>query len=393
MIINATKPAPVRDIGAFAWNGLRRYLNEAFVSELITDLHQVGKEHQSNVQKQARHIRFCLMQAKEYADAAERVSLVTKPTLYYYSTMCLALAETLLKQDGDSSLDRAREQHSHHGLYFQIIQSKPTIVPSLTDAAAALRAEPATTSCGKRYGTFELWHRSARELPIVGLVATHHNVGGTTSGSRVLFGPPDARLAELPSNGVTLLEAISKLPAMTNLLDTLGVVPKVVATSVHRQYYPATPKRVEWTITIHPTRQSLVDRLIDNFLFDASAHSELDFVPFGNGGVISYSCDDETYQPKGKIPHACTLTANRVWFWPEDNKRSWLNEFGWYYIALFIAGNYARYYPDKWVADVEQYTPLALAIDELLRSAVERVPLLALSELSRVYFVPSEVMA
>ena len=79
------------------------------------------------------------------------------------------------------------------------------------------------------------------------------------------------------------------------------------------------------------------------------------------------------------------LSENDVRFWLDEQPP--LNEFGWYYLALFIVGNYARYYPDRWIVDVGN-TPLALAIDELLRTAVIRVPLLALSEMSRSYLVP-----
>ncbi len=78
--------------------------------------------------------------------------------------------------------------------------------------------------------------------------------------------------------------------------------------------------------------------------------------------------------------------------WRKTEARFWLrneplNEFGFFYVALFIAGNYARYYPDKWLADVEQSSFLALAIEELLYLAEERVPLLALSELTRAYHI------
>jgi uncharacterized membrane protein YiaA len=71
-------------------------------------------------------------------------------------------------------------------------------------------------------------------------------------------------------------------------------------------------------------------------------------------------------------------------FWPG---KVHLNEFGFYYVAMYILGNYARYYPDKWLRDVERATPLALAAERLLSVARDRMPLLALSEMSRSYFV------
>jgi hypothetical protein len=163
-------------------------------------------------------------------------------------------------------------------------------------------------------------------------------------------------------------------------------VPEFVSARAIRTFFHAQPKQVEWEIIIHPTLRSLLDRFLELCTWQPDAHRFVDFVPFGqNGGNITFSCDEDD-APKVKIPHASMLSENDVRFWLDE--RPPLNEFGWYYVALFIAGNYARYYPDRWVVDVERNTPLALAIDELLRTAVFRVPLLALSEMSRTYLVP-----
>jgi hypothetical protein len=75
-----------------------------------------------------------------------------------------------------------------------------------------------------------------------------------------------------------------------------------------------------------------------------------------------------------------------------DEWRMWtnsppLNEFGYLYVALFIAGNYARYYPDRWLTDVEQSTQLATAIEQLCDLAEWRIPWLSLCELEGVLFV------
>ena len=76
-----------------------------------------------------------------------------------------------------------------------------------------------------------------------------------------------------------------------------------------------------------------------------------------------------------------------------DETRFWacntpVNEFGFFYMALFIFGSYARYYPDKWVKDVDAATPLALAVEELLVQADNRVPMLSFCEMSRTSLVP-----
>lgn len=57
--------------------------------------HSVPKDQRPNVLKQATKIRYCLLQAKEYRDAAEGASLATKPLLLYYSVMSLAFSARL----------------------------------------------------------------------------------------------------------------------------------------------------------------------------------------------------------------------------------------------------------------------------------------------------------
>jgi hypothetical protein len=76
--------------------------------------------------------------------------------------------------------------------------------------------------------------------------------------------------------------------------------------------------------------------------------------------------------------------TEEVKFWPEDQP---LNEFGFHYIALFIAGNYARYYPDWWMRDIETSSPLALSVERLIHIASIKLPLLTLSELSKTSFI------
>jgi hypothetical protein len=64
-----------------------------------------------------------------------------------------------------------------------------------------------------------------------------------------------------------------------------------------------------------------------------------------------------------------------------------LNEFGLFYISLFILGNYARYYPEEWMADVEKSSELAFVTTEFLALAERRIPVLVLSELSQNWHV------
>ncbi len=106
------------DHRTYAWANLRNFHQYASTVERIMYLHSIPNNHRDNVRKQATQIRQCLMQAREYREAANAVSLATRPLLLYYSLMALALAQILFRGTGADSLDKARGEHAHHGLQF-----------------------------------------------------------------------------------------------------------------------------------------------------------------------------------------------------------------------------------------------------------------------------------
>ena len=64
-----------------------------------------------------------------------------------------------------------------------------------------------------------------------------------------------------------------------------------------------------------------------------------------------------------------------------------LNEFGLYYVALYICSMYARYYPDMWIREIESSSTLSLAIEQFMDSAYTRLPLLALWEFTEWHYL------
>jgi hypothetical protein len=365
-----------------AWSSMQKYLNVNSVTDSLIRLHNLPTIQKRNAQKQARQLRYCLIQAREYATAASAVSLATKPALHYYSVMSLALAEILLKQSGESSLDRAREHHRHHGLLFSDIRSG-ILSEDLRAAASGLVAKPMISMqhAPRRMGTFELWHRSAREYPYVGEFKQHLSVGGIHSSHACLAIPTDDRLPLFPVEGLSLFDCLTHIPDMLVFLNTHGFESACLRGKIARDDFEARPRSV-LTFTIHPSTHASA------FLKNMEAHPELvnrlDYRAFPSGGSITLTSDPVNYSPVLSLPPGCATNTNefRCWTGPKP-----LNEFGYIYAALFIAGNYARYYPDRWVLDVENSTPLALAIEELLTIAETRMPWLILSELSRAYHV------
>lgn len=156
MLIQDLRIIPDLNSDHFAWSGLSRFHNVSYTTQRLCEDHNIPTSQHKNAKKQAAQIRYCLVQAREYFQAANTVSISTKPVLLYYGLMSLALAEILLKQDGNSSLDLARGHHAHHGLDFRLSNTPPQEL-SLGDNAGKLRATPLRRG-SERFGTFELWH-------------------------------------------------------------------------------------------------------------------------------------------------------------------------------------------------------------------------------------------
>jgi hypothetical protein len=321
------------------------------------------------------------MQAWEYSQAAQVVSLVTKPVLQYYSCMSLALAEILLKQTGESSLDRAREHHRHHGLTFGTGPSAAS-QRDVADVASNLRAKPALRET-ERFGTFELWHRSSREMPIVGLVTNRHASGTSITRQGVIFSAFDVPLEKVPLGGMSLLTCLTHLPGMAETMAQVGVSANILRGRVALDVLNDVPQTT--AITIHPGNADLFRQFQDSCVFHPGDVDKIDFREVGSAGLLSWRADLNE-APGASFPPATTLWEDEVRFWTELQP---LNEFGYIYVALFILGNYARYYPDKWITDVETNTPLAYVAEELLHMSEARMPLLTLSELSRIYHLPA----
>lgn len=369
---------PGNDVLDYSWTIINRFKNTSFVSKYICDIHSIPKSQINNVKKQAIQIRQCLIQAEEYFKAARTVSLATRPLLLYYGTMSFALAEILLKQSGDSSLDRARGAHAHHGLDLRI-SSNPSKVEDLAGSGSLLRAVPMKKSDGSRYGTFELWHRSSRESPIC---ATFENTvveGSNTSETNIIALPNDTRPELLPSSGMSLLQCFQNVPRMTQLLSD-HKIETLLARGVYRSTSSSISKKSTYTLIIHPTPLATLEKTYERIHCHPSGIDSLEIVELAHGCIIRQRFSDEVPAYGLTLPNSFQDKVSEFTFCADNES---LNEFGTLYVGLFILGNYARYFPDFWMVDVEYNTDLMLAAAKFLEISQNRIPTLACSELSR----------
>lgn len=110
------------DVSAETWRRLLEFANTDVTVELLERYHGSANSRQlrSNYKKQAQQIRVCLLQAREYLDAARSSSIYTSPNHLYYGMVSLASAVMLVNGDGRKSLDylRGAAANNHHGLKF-----------------------------------------------------------------------------------------------------------------------------------------------------------------------------------------------------------------------------------------------------------------------------------
>jgi hypothetical protein len=250
---------------------------------------------------------------------------------------------------------------------------------NVRDATSCLTATPLVKG-RNRTGTFELWHRSARELPTVAEVVRVHRPSASFTSYEVAFTGADNRLALVPHAGLTLFDCLHHLPCMVDHLGISGVHHNIVRGRALVRYQD---DKIIYRILLHPSTQPLFDKFCESVFFHPSSVDRVDFNSAGAAGEITWTCTQQD-QVQASMPSGVMLNRDEVHFWPEVTS---LNEFGFFYVALFILGNYARYYPDQWMVDVDRSSSIALATERLLSGFAARVPLSTLSEFERTYFV------
>ena len=334
--------------------------------------HKLPAKQRKNVEKQAQQIRYCLKLAQEYFVASRSVTSATKGVLQYYGVMNLAIAEFLFKQDGDSSLDRIRQKHRHHGLEFSFKKPPNNHEESFSLSAARLSSKPYING-SDRYGTFSLWQKTSQESPQVG---KHTTVFEKTSKTKApILAVSSDYLTPLSENGISLLDALTSLPFLDSTLRYLNQQRNYSRGSIQLTSNIVNKKElIDLVIQPHPhvEYQSLLER----FIFPQAGKM---IEPDGGGGIFKYHYEAGASGENITCPGGVQYTSDELFWYVEDHS---LNEFGYIYVALHMLGNFSRYYPHYWISEIERSTELSVVCDHFMQNIELRASTLIYSELS-----------
>jgi hypothetical protein len=384
IISQQVQVVPSRSIAQFAWSNLRRYSNVRFVREKIIDRFELPRNQQANADKQAAQLGFCIAQAKEYFEAADRATLATKPVQLYYGCMSLALGEILWKGDGNVSLDKLRQHHANHGLELKLGNLKPMHGLQISGELGAKANNPQRPT-----GTFAAWHNIARNSPLIGTVTTRLVDGGTRTGAAIIYGPEDRPMPSINVSGVTFLQCIKSLPAFYYSLRNFNEISDLVRCTLTRTLTVAGERQWNWadTIIVHPHSQSVIEAVSSDFGFRAHYFEKLHCREVSEGFILNLQGERNEPPPPFHLPEGVTLDVRNTYLRPAS---SVLNEFGCFYVSLYISGMFCRYFPDLWMKHIGEHSEFSLLVEQLCFDAIERLPLLTLSELDQTAYIAPE---
>ncbi|MGR9465899.1 YaaC family protein [Rhizobium leguminosarum] len=337
---------------------------------------KIAKSQRSNVRKQVEQLAFSLNQAREYFRSAESSGPATRALMAYYGLIALANAEVLWSGDGRCSFDARHRRFNSHG--FSLVHSE-----SLVDFGA----RPTTDETGIT-GLFGLWRKLALHLPHYAKQTSRYPEGGL----RITFGPTSSVTAlkdlEYPQTPLSLLDCLQHIPAMRGALDAYDERTKLCRGVIeqHSNLHPdGSTQSLTRTFMLHHLTDEAFHDVGSKFRIASRAVPEFRVETIGTGLAIVWNADLETpgYYAQFSMPETFAESKEEILFVGSGEH---LNEFGYYYVALYIAGMITRYYPHLWIKETRSNSKGSTLIDELVDNALSRVPILTASALEqRIY--------
>lgn len=361
------------------WSRLLEFSNTDIAVHNISTRHGAPKNssEKTNYRKQAQQIRTCLLQAKEYFDAACESSLVTSPNHSYYGMISLASSVMLMLGDGRKSLDILRRDTTNrsHGLKFT------TEVSSAAFAANRLELLESSYVETLLQGHFKQWYEVLPSgVNVYGKLTRVESASARKVSLEQLGVSPSPKFSDLVGKKWSLLHLMKYLPDLNEDLRKYGVAPASSRWNIEFQM-GANSSEFVWLIHGAQSRDAL-DSILANFAgqarfmqgFDVHIDSTTDA-----GAIVRFTHVRTHEEPQYRFPCGRVALTFDQYCYAEDHD---IHEFVDFYMGAFGLSMLARYYPDIWMASLDSNCLAARLIDRFTRVIAKKGPMLALSLLS-----------
>lgn len=366
------------DIRRETWRRLFEFANIELTIEVIGARHGAPKNNseKQNYKKQAQQVRVCVLQAKEYFDAAENSTLFTSPNHAYYGAISLASMMMLLVGDGTKSLDILRDDNAnnHHGLDFSTACTAKTASNGLT-LIENTRVEVL------RRGHFANWYSTLpRQWMVHGIV------------SRIIGQSINRNFEVIGFYDIPVIDSLIGLKR--TILDLFKYLPDLNS-DLYRARVPAFRTRTTHQVEIHITPNATVTVNVW-YIHGASSKAERDAV-LEQFSVAAEFVDDMTFDTinddsTGGVVRLRWTSGNPLPRFKWANSRDTMNhetisyadgvespEIVDMYLAAYQLSMISRYFPDIWISCIESQCKAAKLIESVMELIKKKLPILALS--------------
>jgi hypothetical protein len=363
------------DIGRESWRRLQEYANIDLATDYLIGRHGHPKNPREvrNYRKQAEQVRVCIIQAKEYFDAAGSSTLFTSPNHLYYGLLSLSTAQMLLLGSGEYSLDyrRGNPENSSHGLRF-------STACTASNARSGLEILEKSRYEVLARGHFISWYGTLpKRVAIFGL-HTEKFADGTSVDFKECGGYDVVSAEDLIVRKQSILELLRHFPDLAQDFRRYGVPINAARITAEVRTQPSSRLSL-WTF--HQTLDaagyeklldqfSIAPRFADSLIPRLDANGHVWAVEVRHSSVDGFSVnfpesrdamDHETYA------YADPVATHEV----VDG-----------FLVAYQLSMLARYYPDVWVSCIESHCRGAKLIERAVDTLIKKAPVLTLSLLA-----------
>jgi hypothetical protein len=354
------------------WRRLLEFANIDLTFEDIVSRHgkPLSKSIKENYLKQAYQVRACVLQAKEYFDAARQSSIFTAPNHFYYGMVSLSSMMMLILGTGKHSLDYLRrdKNNSHHGLIFSTgCNSSQASEGLLLIEKSWAEVTPA--------GHFMNWYSVLPSRAVHYALRKEKFAGGSSMRLVHAGGTSTVYPNNIVGRKKSILQLLRFLPDLYFDLNRYGIT-VVCAKTNHEIYSQNTETLHYWLIHEMPDLNRLPELLESFSALPRHAH-RFEFNATDDGRVwrVSFSQDPQDNalfnwpSPRETMSHESISYADNI-----DT-----HEIVDCLMLAFQLSMLSRYYPDLWFSCLESHCKAAKLIERAIDLLILKAPIMALS--------------